>query len=321
MRKHKLLVAIATVLGISTLWLALELHQARQEVAELRGAAAGAPAGEPVSPNAKTQARGSQTAPAATASSTAAVEPSTETAASHDAAAMRAANFAHNAWVRTWLDDPAKRAKVYADMRRAQQQDAPREMLDVDDDTYERFLDSQAEGGLRHAEAMYRCNTDPRCDIQGAIAEQAQLRQRELADVLGQEKARRLETYRDNVMERNSVTHFNNELPDALKLSTAQADNLTNALGEERRRIVNEWQQRGEQIAGIANAWGALNYPQMKNIEERTVEAAEFQRRQRGRAAGILTPEQLSAFTKQQEQMLEIMRGSWEFETQERNQR
>jgi hypothetical protein len=317
MHQHKLLVAIAIALGVSTVWLTLELRQARREVAEFRAAAAGPAAGMPTSSDGEAEGRGIQTVPAATASSPAARESSTEAATSHDAQAARAAAFAHNAWVRTWLDDPAKRAKVYADMRRAQQYDSPRAMLDLDEDTYNRFLDSQAEAGLRHAEAMYRCNTDPRCDIQAAIAEQAQLRQRELAEVLGAEKAKRLETYRDNVMERNSVTNFNNELADALKLSTEQTENLTNAMGEERRRIVDEWQQRGEQIAGLANAWGALTYPQMKNIEERTVEAAEFQRRQRVRAAGILTSAQLSAFTKHQEQMLEIVRGSWESEAPE----
>jgi hypothetical protein len=43
-------------------------------------------------------------------------------------------------------------------------------------------------------------------------------------------------------------------------------------------------------------------------------EAAEFQRRQRNRAAQVLTPAQLEIFTKQQQQLLEIARGSWEYE-------
>jgi len=60
--------------------------------------------------------------------------------------------------------------------------------------------------------------------------------------------------------------------------------------------------------------YGSLNYPSSsRDVAQRVAEATEFQRRQRNRAAQVLTPAQLEIFTKQQEQMLEIARGSWEF--------
>jgi hypothetical protein len=229
---------------------------------------------------------------------------------------MHAATLAHNAWVRSWLNDPEERARILADSRKASERDVPRELLGLADDDYERLLDTLAAGGMRYAEAMYRCNTDPACDIQSAIRTQQQVNRRELIGLLGEEKTQRLENYRDNYTERNVVTNFRSGLPDSMSLNDAQAARFADALGEERRRMVNEWQERGEEILGMANAWGSLNFPGTKDVAVRIAEATEFQRRQRDRAAEILTPAQLESFTKQQEQMLEIARGSWEYEEQ-----
>jgi hypothetical protein len=61
--------------------------------------------------------------------------------------------------------------------------------------------------------------------------------------------------------------------------------------------------------------YGSLNYPgSSTDVAQRVAEAAEFQRRQRNRAAQVLTPAQLEIFTKQQQQLLEIARSSWEYE-------
>ena len=80
--------------------------------------------------------------------------------------------------------------------------------------------------------------------------------------------------------------------------------------------MMKEWQQRGEQVSFMGNSWGSLNFPVTQDLEQRVTEAADFQRRQRDRAAELLTSAQLEIFTKQQEQMLEIARGSWEYEDQ-----
>ena len=230
--------------------------------------------------------------------------------------AQRAATLAHNAWVRAWLDDPEKRAKALADSRKSHEREFPRQLLDLDDDDYNRLLDTLAASDLRYAEAMYRCNKDPACDLQTAIGTQMKANRRDLVALLGDEKTQRLENYRDNFMERNSVNSFRSGLPESMRLSDAQAETLADALGEERRRMVKEWQQRGEQISGMANSWGSLNFPGMPGVEQRVAEATEFQRRQHDRAAEVLTSAQLEIFSKQQEQMLEIARGSWDYEDQ-----
>jgi hypothetical protein len=232
-------------------------------------------------------------------------------------AAMRAATLAHNAWVRTWLDDPEKRAKVLSDSRSNHEREIPRQLLELDDEEYDRLLDSLAAIDLRYAEAMYRCNADPACDIQTVIRNQMQANKRELNALIGADKAQRLENYRDNFIERNSVDTFRSGLPDSMRMTDTQAEKLADALGEERRRMVKEWEQRGEQISGMINMYGSLSFPStMRDVGQRIAEVTEFQRRQHDRAARVLTSEQLEVLTRQQEQMLEIARGSWEYEEQ-----
>jgi hypothetical protein len=315
MRRHTLLTVISLVLATSTAWLALALYSARQELADLRHSPATATAAPAIS------AAGTETRIPEVQANPVAISPRpNQPARPRDAidaqndTAQRAATLAHNVWVRGWLDDPQKRANVLGDFRKSAERDIPRGLLVLDDDEYNRLLDTLAASNLRYAVAMYRCNTNLACDLQTAVETQMQTNRRELVELLGDEKAQRLENYRDNFMERNSVASFRSGLPDSMPLSDAQAEKLADALGEERRRMVNEWQERGEKILGLGNAWGSLNFPGTQDIEQRVVEATEFQRRQRDRAAEVLTAAQLEIFTKQQEQMLEIARGSWEYE-------
>ena len=317
MRRYPLLTAICLALGASTAWLAVELHAAREELARLRGSPAlvtTAPALSAATTYARTLA--AQATPVlASPPPTQPVRPRDAAQAQSDAS-QRAATLAHNAWVRSWLNDPEKRAKTLADSRKSHERDIPRPLLDLNDDDYGRLLDTMAAFDLRYAEANYRCNTDPACDIQTTLGTQMQVSRRELVGLLGDEKTQRLETYRDNSMERNSVASFRSGLADSMKLSDTQAEKLVDALGEERRGMVKEWQQRGEQISGMANSWGSLNFPATQDVQQRVAQATEFQRRQRDRAAEILTSAQLEIFTQQQEQMLEIAHGSWEYEEQ-----
>jgi len=317
MRRHTLLTVISLTLGTTIVWLAIELHAARQELAELRGSSAPANTA-PATSAAATDIR----VPKVQAIPVTTFPPPNQPARPREAqqaqnnAALHAATLAQNAWVRTWLDDPEKRAKVLADSRKSHGREFPRQLLDLDDDVYNRLLDAEAASDLRYSEAMYRCNTDPACDIQTAMETQVQASRRERVALLGDEKAQRLENWRDNYMERNSVDTFRSGLPESMRLSDTQAEKFADALGEERRRMVKDWQQRGEQISAMANSWGSLTFPGTQDVGQRVAEATEFQRRQHDRAAELLTAAQLEIFTKQQEQMMEIARGSWEYEDQ-----
>jgi hypothetical protein len=121
-------------------------------------------------------------------------------------------------------------------------------------------------------------------------------------------------------MERNTVAGFRAELPDSLQLSDAQAEQLANALGDERRRVTREWEQRGVGVASTGNMFGFIYHPNnVQNNVERVAEASEFQRRQRERAAEVLTAGQLEAFTERQEDILDVARNGWETEERTRD--
>ena len=76
-----------------------------------------------------------------------------------------------------------------------------------------------------------------------------------------------------------------------------------------------EWEQRGTQFAGVSSEYGEIYYPvTAQGVEQRVAEASEYLRRQRARAAEVLTVRQLEAFTQSQQDLLEEARGSWESE-------
>jgi hypothetical protein len=318
MRKPVTLLSLVILaLGASTAWLAFQLHTARQELADLRGSAPDTGAA-PIKPIAEADRRAPdmRALPVAAATQTPGKSaPPGNTRQLENDAAMHSATLTHNAWVRTWIDDPERRARVLSDYRKSHEKEFPSELLDLDDDAHNQLLDTLAASDLRYAEALYRCNSNPACDIRTTIGTETQANKRELTALIGADKAQRLENYRDNYMERNSVATFRSELPDSMRMSDAQAEKLVDALGEERRRMINEWQERDAQISGMANMYGSLTYPSTAmDVQQRVAEASEYQRRQRARAAEGLTSAQLDMFTKQQEQMLEIARGSWEYE-------
>lgn len=321
MRRSVLILATVSLgLAASTAYLAYELRAARQELAGLSGSAGDAARTAPAMTAAATENRSPavQATPIAgvLASTNELARPGNPRQAQLDAA-QHAATLAHNAYVRAWLDNPAKRAKALSENRKSHEREFPRQLLDLDDDLYNRLLDSLAASDLRYAEAMYRCTTDAACDLGTTMKTQMQANRRELVALIGAEKTQRLEDYRDNYQERNNVASLRDELPDSMSLTDAQADTLADALGEERRRVVKEWEQRGAKISGMANMYGSLLYPSTaQGAEQRVAEVTEYQRRLRDRAAQVLTSEQLEIYTKQQEQMLDIARGSWEYEEQ-----
>jgi len=69
------------------------------------------------------------------------------------------------------------------------------------------------------------------------------------------------------------------------------------------------------EYSGLNSGYGSLYYSSTaQGAEQRVAEAGEFQRRQRERAAEVLTPQQLRFFTERQERGLEDARKSWEIE-------
>lgn len=229
--------------------------------------------------------------------------------------AHRKARSTINAELHATLHDPEKRAEELRNIRKNYERNfsgLPL-ALDLTQDEYNRLLDILVEQELRGRDATSGCVPSAGCDIQSIAASQRQLNRQQLAEFMGSEKAQRYRDYIDNFIEREAVANFRGRLPDSLRLSDIQAEKLTAVLGDERRRMRTEWEQRGTRIAGIQGEYGQIFYPATaQGVEQRTAEASEFLRRQHERAAEVLTAAQLEAFTQRQQEMLDDARNAWE---------
>ena len=325
MRRTVLILSLTTLaLAASTTWLALELRSAREELAAARIARADR-SPEAATPDSvavtSVSAVGPTTAPPLLAGGKSAGNP---TATSEVEAASHTTELQRIGYMRALLEDPEKRAKAMRDNRRNFAKSMPRlaQDLELGEEEYNRLLDLKVEQQFRHLEAGYRCELNPPCDYRTAFTGLHATSQRELVDLLGAEKAQRFADYQDNMQERHIVADFRGDLPDALRLSDKQAEKLVEVLGDERRLVEKEWNQsgRGDGQTGLSNQYGTLVLSgTAQSAEQRIAEASEFQRRQRERAAQVLTAGQLEVFTQRQQDMLEMARGSWEYEEQAHN--
>jgi len=222
--------------------------------------------------------------------------------------------------MREQLEDPEKRAAAMRDNRTGFRRGFPHlaAHLGLTDDEYSRLANLLAEQQMRIVEARYQCAIKPDCDDMTAANALEPGFNQELVDLLGSDKKQKFDDYRDNAPERRTVAYLRGELPDSHPMTDAQAERLTSALGDERRRILQEWEQRGaSNSGGFINARGSIYYSSnAQSVEQRLAEAGEFQQRLRARAAQVLNTEQLKLFTQIQEDLLDGMRQGWEYEAQ-----
>ncbi len=232
---------------------------------------------------------------------------------------LRAQMTARLPYMKAVLEDPDKRAERMRASRSNYQRIMPRlaEHLGLSDDQYDRLLELLAEQEMRYLELSYQCALTPNCERpppQGLINE------RELSDLLGHEKGRQFSDYRDNLTERGHVSNMRGDLPDALRMTDVQAEKLVAALGEERRRMLKEWEQRGAGFESMNSEYGEVSFSSTaQGLEQREAEASELQRRQHDRAAQILTAGQLKVFGERQATALEQARSIWPSQVQEGN--
>ena len=217
------------------------------------------------------------------------------------------------------LQDPAQRADTIREFRASLRRGYPQLAADLDltEDEYARLVDLQTDQQMRSIEARYECAITPNCDDLQNARDLEAIFAREATDLLGVERKQRFDDYLDNGGERNSVTYLRGVMPDSYRLSDAQAVRLTEALGAVRRRIVAEYAQRGAQPMASYSLQGVTMHSNMaQGNEQRLAEISEFQRRQRERAAEVLTAEQLKVFERTQGDVLEGSRQGFEFEAQ-----
>lgn len=310
--------AAAVVLAASTSWLAVKLHAAREELSALRAESRVAPMPSSALPAVPVEPAATAGAPLPESPGIKPPPPSAGENREDMRKLIRASLEAQVPHLRETLEDPAKRAQYLRDSRASLQRDMPRldAYLKLSRDEHEQLLDLLARQDLRDKQSLYDCALDPACDPLPASGNRhEQENKRELDGLLGADQAQNFANYRDNWLERRAVTQMRGELPDSLRLTDTQADKLIDMLGEERRRIVREWQQEGGSDTGMSNQYGFVSYSaSAQSVEELSAQAGELQRRQRERAAQFLSAGQLEAFTQQQKYALDLARGGWEYQ-------
>ncbi len=213
-------------------------------------------------------------------------------------------------------DDPAQRATLLEETRNnlRRQYEPLKQKLKLDSNTFEQLLGVLAEQQLQPQEKYYRCLANPECNLAslGRDGNMVDDRSGELLSLLGSDNLNELNSYKNSISERETVTQLRGRLDDSNALRDAQAEQLVTALTEERGRYVKETAQRGANVS----AWGTPQLGMLyfsgdsDSVEQRITEATQYSQRLRNRAAAVLSPQQLAAFVQIQDELLAMMRTS-----------
>jgi hypothetical protein len=205
------------------------------------------------------------------------------------------------------LADPERREEMLAEHKMMMRNSYPRvaQVLGLSTDEYARFLELSALQLIDAQEASARCMLDPDCQVGNALPKGFDSRKQELDELLGADRSRKLEVYKNTMGEREAVAQLRTRLPDTARLSDDQAEGLITALAEERDLIHREAAQRGEGVGSFNLGAGMVFAPaDGATFEERYEAARRGSQRLHDRAAQYLDTEQLRAFDEMQDETL-----------------
>jgi hypothetical protein len=307
---HKLVafLSMSTIaLAVTSIYLWIELREARIQVSSLDPPVARAAPPEPGS-NATALPRTREPAKAADS-------PIEDEKARQERAEEQYRESARRALAQ--LSDPTMRAQMLEEWKEANLANKSKyaRHLGIDETDVERLIDLLAEHNLARTEAITRCQLQPRCDIQAVFRETRAAEQQAIADLFGADTQQRYEHYMYSIVERQMVTQFlRDRIPMKSQLSDEQTERLVAALADERRLVETEIRQRGMEpfafpMEGVA--FTLQNNPyEGGNIDDRLNEATAFNRRLHARASSMLTPRQLAAFEQMQDAAIAGLKSS-----------
>lgn len=205
------------------------------------------------------------------------------------------------------LADPERREEMLAENKMMMRNTYPRvaQVLGLSPDEYSRFLELSAQQLIDMQEVSAKCMLDPDCQMGNAFPNGVDSRRQELDQLLGPDRSRKLEVYKNTMGEREAVAQLRGRLPDTLRLSEDRAEGLITALAEERDLIHREAAQRGEGLGSFNIGAGMVFAPSDgATFEERYESARQSSQRLHDRAAQYLNAEQLRAFDEMQDETL-----------------
>ena len=205
------------------------------------------------------------------------------------------------------LADPAQREDMLLEQKVMIRGMYPRlaQAIGMTNEEAERLFTLLAQQQIDFQEKFARCAIDPNCDARDASHNQTDPGAQEIADLLGAERQQQFETYKNTLMERESVVQLRSRLPDASRLPDERAEALIAALADERQKIHMEAAQRGAGMNGFGTGVGVIFSASDAATPEAQIESAQANsRRMRARAAEVLDAEQLRVFDEMQDELM-----------------
>jgi hypothetical protein len=206
------------------------------------------------------------------------------------------------------LMDPVKRAALLEQRKKTMRAYDPRlgAYLGLNDAELDAFNSFLAEQQLASQEESLRC-TEPSCRSLETIKASGERSRIAIADFLGSERSERYTQYEQTRSERADVDRFRAGLPDKLRMSDEQYEQLIVVLADERRSFERKAQSRGL-------GWSAFGYilydETQRSDEERLAAGREYAERLQARASAVLTTEQAREYARSWEAGLATMEGA-----------
>jgi hypothetical protein len=302
----RILVVVLTLISVTfagtTMYFARELELERERTRTMP-----APRARPPSSIATPLSR---LEPASPPAARPAVAPESADAESDDARLQRM-QVEQSLRVVEMLEDPERRRGMLIETRMSLRNGYPRlaQTIGLSSEEADRLFTLLALQQIDAQEKYARCTIDATCDVRNGAYFQQDLRAREIADLLGADRQQQFESYKNTLMERESVTHLRTRLSDASRLPDGAAEALVAALADERQRIHQEAAARGVGMNGYGTGIGVVFSASDAPTPEAQLESAQANsQRMRARAAEVLTAEQLRAFDEMQEELLISLR-------------
>ena len=210
------------------------------------------------------------------------------------------------------LTDPERREEMLDESKMIVRYTYPRvdQVLGLSPAEHSRLIELFALQQMDAQEKGARCMMDPVCQVGDMQPQDFDTRKREIEELLGGERARKFETYKNTMSEREAVSQLRNRLPDVHRLNDANTELLIAALAEERDFIQREASQRGASTNGFGIGAGLILAPgDDGTFEERYEAARQNSQRLRDRASQFLNADQMRAFNDMQDETLISLRA------------
>ncbi len=225
---------------------------------------------------------------------------------------LKATGNDQRAWRRRMLEDPTGRELLRAQQRaelHAANPDLARDLgLTIED--YDRLLELLAEQALQRMELFAREDTLS-ASLMDKLKGLQSNQERDVADLLGDEKAQQYEEYVASQAVRAQVSRFRARLGEANALRDDQSARLVTVLQDQRERFAKELQEQyeGHNVTRTMGTWygGQFMASDTKNTsteEQILAQLEDYNRRLIRGAASVLTESQLEVFTQIQDERL-----------------